>query len=434
MRKEGFVLCLTTDAFLSDGLPTIACAGPEQGTADGAGIKLFVSTPATTPESAAASQPVLQDRLLVAISGRIDNRDEVAALLGKPELKALPDGVIVAEAYKRWGNRLTAAVIGEFAAVIADFRDKTVTAVCDSLGVRRIVYCHDGERFCISSSLTLLLSSLAAGPRIAPESLIEFIARRSSMPREKTLFRDIDVLDTGKVLSRSWNGKVEISTPWTPREKDPNSGAAKTEDTIDEEFRSLLFDAVRATARTTEPIWTDLSGGLDSSTVTSVLHLLQSAGKIEAERVIAFSMVHPSTPESDESRFQEAVLALHPLPHTKLNGDGLDYRQVADIHCEPTPALTFKAEVHQAIAEAAAQDRVRVNLSGIGGDQVFCNYAQTPPFSLSDHFRAGRLRRFAAEFKGYLDRGERSGWELLWHCALRPRSAMGKPDFAAPPA
>lgn len=433
MRNEGFVLSLTAEAFLSDDLPSIECAGPEQGTADGAGIRLFVSTLATTPESAVASQPVLRDRLLVAISGRIDNRNEIAAQLGMPGLRALPDGLLIAEAWQRWGNRLTSAVIGEFAAVIADFRDKTVTAVCDSLGVRRIVYCREGERLHISSSLTLLLSSLAADPQTDPESLIEFIARRSSMPRQKTLFRGISVLDTGQVLSRARNGKVETSTPWLPREKDSSARGRRTEAELDEEFRSLLFDAVRAAARTTEPVWTDLSGGLDSSTVTAVAHLLQSGGDMEAEKLIAFSMVHPATPESDESRFQEAVLALHPLPRRKLNGDGLDYRQVAGIHCEPTPALTFKAEVHRAIAEAAAKDRVRVNLSGIGGDQVFCNYAQTAPFSLGDHLRAGRLGRFAEEFKGYLDRGERSGWELLWHCALRPRSATGKPDSAALP-
>jgi len=117
-----------------------------------------------------------------------------------------------------------------------------------------------------------------------------------------------------------------------------------------------------------------------------------------------------------------------------MSGDGRDYRQVAGIHSEPTPALTFKADIHRAIAEAAEKDRVRVNLSGIGGDQVCCNYAQTAPFSLGDELRAGELRRFANEFKGYVERGERSAWGLLWHCVLRPRAPMGKPDRAVLPS
>src|SRR5258708_24211733 len=304
MRKEGFVLSLTAEAFLSDGHPTVACADPEQGTADGPGVKLFVSTPATTPESVSSGQPFLQDRLLVAITGRLDNRNEVASALGMPHLKGQADTMMIASAWQRWGSRLTANLIGEFAAVIVDFRGKSISAICDSLGVRRIVYCQDGERLWISSSLTLLLSSLASDPNIDPESLIEFIARRSSTPREKTLFRGIHVLGAGKVLSRPRNGKVEISTPWVPREKDPGSGT-KREERIDEEFRSLLFDAVRATARTTEPIWTDLSGGLDSPTVTSVLHLLQSAGEIQAERKIPLSMVPHPTPQIHASHLPE---------------------------------------------------------------------------------------------------------------------------------
>src|SRR5258708_25877601 len=116
MRKEGFVLSLTAEAFLSDGLPTVACADPEQGTADGPGVKLFVSTPATTPESVSSGQPFLQDRLLVAISGRIDNRNEVASALVKPHLKGQSDTMMIASASQRWGSRRTAHPIRELPA------------------------------------------------------------------------------------------------------------------------------------------------------------------------------------------------------------------------------------------------------------------------------------------------------------------------------
>jgi asparagine synthase (glutamine-hydrolysing) len=397
-------------------------------------VKLFTATLATTPESALSFQPLLHDRLLVAISGRIDNRNEVAEILGDPALESQPDCKLVAAAYARWGSGLTGKVIGEFAAVVVDFRNKMVTAVCDSLGTRRILYCQREGKFWISSSLTLLLSSLPAAPELDHDNLIEFIARRSGTPRENTLFRGIHGLATGKTLSRSCNGTIEIATPWKPQEKDLHSYGTNHKDAgYDEEFRSLLFAAVRAAARTREPIWTDLSGGLDSSTVTAVAHLLHQAQEIEAHPMIAFSVVHPSSPESDESAFQEAVLSMHPLPHTKINGDGLDYRQVAGVHCEPTPALTFKADLHKAIAEAAKKDGVRVNLSGTGGDQVLCNYAQCPPFSLGDYLKAGRLSQFAKEFKGYLDRGERSAWVLLRDCTLRPRGIMGRPDRSVLP-
>lgn len=428
MRTDGFVLCVSGEAFHAQKPPEVVHESPELGTAVGAGLKLFVATLANTPEAALSAQPLLHHALLVAIAGRLDNRQEVADALGDSSLQGQADCRLIAAAYERWGSTFPAHVIGEFAAVIVNFRNRMVTAACDSLGVRRILYCHQRDQLWIGSSLSLLLSSLPGAPELDRANLIEFIARRSSAPREKTLFRGICGLEAGKILVCSQAGAVNILTPWKPQEKGPPVSSRFRQDQQDEELRSLLFSAVRAAARTHEPLWTDLSGGLDSSTVTAVAHLLH-----ESHRLIAFSLVHPSAPESDESAFQQAVLALHPLPHTTVNGDGLDYRGAVAIHCEPTPAFTFKSELHLAIAEAAKKDRVRTNLSGIGGDQVFCNYAQFPPFALGDYFREGKLLRFAREFKGYLERGERSAWVLLWECTLRRRSPAGRPDRSTLP-
>jgi asparagine synthase (glutamine-hydrolysing) len=428
MRTDGFVLCLTGEAFHSQKPPEVIHESSESGTAVGIGIKLFIATLANTPEAAASAQPLLHQELLVAIAGRIDNRNEVAEALGDSSLRNKADCRFIAAAYERWGSGLPAYVIGEFAALIVDFRNRMVTATCDSLGVRRILYCQQEDQFWISSSLSLLLSSLPGAPDLDHHNLIEFIARRSSTRREKMLFRGICGLEAGKTLVRSHAGAVNIITPWKPQEKGFRTSSRSRQDQYDEEFRSLLFAAVRAAARTHEPLWTDLSGGLDSSTVTAVAHLLS-----EVHSLIAFSLVHPSAPESDESAFQQAVLALHPLPHTTVNGDGLDYCGSVIVHCEPTPAFTFKSELHKAIAVAAKKDGVRTNLSGIGGDQVFCNYAQCPPFALGDFFREGKLLRFAREFKGYLERGERSAWVLLWECTFRRRNPAGRPDRSVLP-
>src|SRR5262249_55335717 len=113
MREDGFVLCVTPEAFRSEEFPSVTTAGPELGTAVSAGLKLFATTVATTPEAVSSRQPLLHDRLLVALSGRIDNRDEIADSLGDSALKTQPDCKLLAVAYERWGSCLTCKVIGE---------------------------------------------------------------------------------------------------------------------------------------------------------------------------------------------------------------------------------------------------------------------------------------------------------------------------------
>src|SRR5262249_42929244 len=89
----------------------------------------------------------------------------------------------------------------------------------------------------------------------------------------------------------------------------------------------------------------------------------------------------------------------------------------------------LERRVH-ALAEATG---TRVDLTGVGGDQVFC-FGDFPPLCLADVLRR-RPWAWPREVRAWLRRGRRSLWNLVWHCSLRsPVNSLARPVAWACPA
>ncbi|MEZ4297146.1 MAG: hypothetical protein R3B70_19425 [Polyangiaceae bacterium] len=78
---------------------------------------------ATTAEDRLGAQPwkTSEGRVVVALDGRIDNREEIAAWTGA-RLTEVPDVAFVAAAYEAWGAAFAERLLGDFAAIVWDAR------------------------------------------------------------------------------------------------------------------------------------------------------------------------------------------------------------------------------------------------------------------------------------------------------------------------
>jgi len=76
----------------------------------------------------------------------------------------------------------------------------------------------------------------------------------------------------------------------------------------------LIGDAVDAACAVGEPVWTELSGGLDSSTVTA---MAASRGK---PGLTAVSVIYRQRPQDDEERYMRAVVQRFGLSFAPIDG------------------------------------------------------------------------------------------------------------------
>lgn len=384
-------------------------------TALGPGCRIVVRPDPATREAARDRQLLLTSDGVVAYSGRVDNRRDVAERLGEPRLASATDGEVLLRAYRAWGAQFAAHVIGEYAFAIVDPRTDTVTAGRDSLGIAHLFRHHDGTFLWLASSLDLLLEGLDQRPAFDRDGLAEYVAGGGLLTSGRTVYAGIREIAPAHVLIAGAGSEV-VREYWRPN-LEHRARSSRAEE-YDERLRALLTDGVRAALRSRSAIWSDLSGGLDSSTVTAFAARLVQAGTVSPAKLAAFSTMASQTAATDESRYQADFLAMYPLEHHTIDADA--YPSFSSL---PTisPSHPSKAVVYGPLRRATAAlfkaHGVSTHLTGKGGDNVFCSGAFAP-YYLGDLLRGLHYRRWWQEARRWSRVGNRSLLNLFWRCSV----------------
>jgi asparagine synthetase B (glutamine-hydrolysing) len=135
-----------------------------------------------------------------------------------------------------------------------------------------------------------------------------------------------------------------------------------------------------------ESILLALSGGLDSSTIASVSAHEGLSG------ITAYSLVHPTTPEFDESSWAEMVVRESGIPWHQIDIERILPFQAFPKVITGEPSI---AHLHQSQKEAIEQIRTTTAanavMTGSGGDVVLGTYIGSYPIFLTDLLFAGNL-------------------------------------------
>src|SRR5206468_10793757 len=135
-------------------------------------------------------------------------------------------------------------------------------------------------------------------------------------------------------------------------------------------LREIFADAVRKRLRSAFPVGSELSGGLDSSSVACMARTQrqQSTG----EKFHTFSATFETVPESDERRYIQAVAGQQGIAPHFVRGDELDpLGNIERIfwHLDE-PFWAPSMFVYAALYKAANREGVRVLLTGEDGDNA----------------------------------------------------------------
>ncbi len=225
-----------------------------------------------TPEAIYENLPVLlqQEQILFTAQGRIDNGEQLARNLNLSINRQYTDGELMVKAYLRWGKNCVHHLRGDWSFAIFNYKEQELFIAREPIGYTAVYYYQDDSGFYFSSSIKSLLALPNYQKRLNEVQLVRKLAlwrNNDTDTAHDTFYKDIYSLPIAHTLTVK-NKKNTTKKYWEPQNiplrhyKDKQNYA--------DEMLELLTVAVRTRLRSSKPVASMLSGGLDSSTVSFI--------------------------------------------------------------------------------------------------------------------------------------------------------------------
>ncbi len=325
-----------------------------------------------TPESIGEVQPYTDGRLIVTADAMLCNRDELFAQLAvAPQARAaITDAALIAQAYLRWGADCPLHLIGDFAFALWDLQTQTLFCARDHMGFRPFYYHAAPGFFAFATDLRALLAFSDIPSDLDEREICTYLVNPEMLSTELTLFRAIRKLPPASRLTVQDGHLGALSPYWCPG--DAPKVHFKTESEYVEGLYDLIDTAVSTRLRTSFPVGSHLSGGLDSSGVTAL-----AARKLrEQGNPLAWAYTwspprseeFPPTPD-DERDLIDLVCQQENIqcyaPETDLEEL---YRFIKEYDLSIHTSVATSDEIP--ILKHAGAHNIRLMLTGYGGDEA----------------------------------------------------------------
>ncbi len=369
----------------------------------------------TTPEGAYDDQPERDEGLVIVSDARLDNRDKLLRSLEFTDPpNHIPDSNILLAAYREWGHDCVERLNGSFSFVVWDADERTVFCARDHFGVKPLYYYLDDELFAVASEPKALLSIPTVPTDVDDLMIADFLMHRFE-GKTRSYFDAVERLSPAHAMSVS---AVETDS-WQYWDLDPTRTVTLESDAAYERrFRKLFEQAVESRLRTDSAIGADLSGGLDSTTVTVGARDLLS----DTETLHTFSDVYDDAPSSDEREFIELITEREGISSNYIFLDDVgilvDVDDVLRYFDHPPYNTTHFGKWMR--AKRIDEVGVRVHLKGEQGDETVSHGIGYLP----ELFRKGRWLRLNNELEALGDVIGASRKQLLINNAVRPLVPM----------
>jgi asparagine synthase (glutamine-hydrolysing) len=334
---------------------------------------------------AGGAQPMSNEdgTLWITFNGEIFNfvelREELTGLGHRFATRS--DTEVIVHAYEEWGDVCVERFNGQWAFVIWDTRSETVFASRDRLGVRPFFYAHTPARFAFASEIKALFADPAV-PRKLDVRGIDQVLTYWSAVAPRTAFEGVHELPPGCNLTLSRDGALAV-TPYYQLSYDIDG--TRSDDDWADELRALLIDASRLRLlRADVPVGAYLSGGIDSTTLTAIVH-----GMTE-QPLKTFSVTFDRA-EFDESSFQEqavAFLGVRDHHAVRVSDDDIGAAFPSVVWHAETPMIRTAPAPLYLLAKLVRSQGYKVVLTGEGSDELLGGY---------DIFKEAKVRRYWAK-------------------------------------
>lgn len=337
-------------------------------------------------------QPMMDNsgRYTMVFNGEIFNYLELREeLKHKYDFKTQSDSEVLLAAYTIWGKACLDKFNGMWAFAIYDKMERTIFVARDRYGEKPLFYYKTNDEFVFASDIKALHAVLGNKLTVDDRIVFEFLAYNRTDQDCNTFVKEIKRLQHGYCATISESGVkfdqwYKLSDHLSHTFRNP------------EEYRELLTSAIGLRLRSDVPVGICLSGGLDSSSVTSTV-----LKDFQRRDVFTFSAVYGNGIRGDESGFidlyKNDLKNMHLIKpdETTLVAD---FGSLMDCHFEPFGSLSIYSQFR--IMKELSQ-HVKVALDGQGADEQLGGYHNF----------------FSSNFRGLMQQLKlrQMLWEMYWY-------------------
>jgi asparagine synthase (glutamine-hydrolysing) len=329
-------------------------------------------------------QPISNENgdVWVVYNGEIYNFKDVRAELERRGhiFKTQTDTEIIVHAYEEYGDDCVNHFNGMFAIALWDARKRRLFLARDRVGVKPLYYWADHSRLVFASELKALILHPDV-PRQINLAALDLFLTLEYIPAPHTIYEGIFKLLPGHTLTVE-NGEVKIRQYWDV----PYQPVSQSEAECAETLSGLINEAVRIRLISDVPLGAFLSGGIDSSTIVGFMSRNMS------EPVQTFSIGFEDD-TYDEVPYANAVAKHFGTNHhvEVLKPDIASLVEGLVPHHDEPFADTSIFPTY--LVSQIASQKVKVVLSGDGGDELFAGY---------DTYIAEKMDRYYGRLPGAL--------------------------------
>jgi asparagine synthase (glutamine-hydrolysing) len=319
-------------------------------------------------------------KLWITFNGEIFNYVELREeLIHKGhQFATRSDTEVILHLYQEEGENCVQKLNGQWAFAIWDATRQKLFLSRDRVGVRPLFYTQTKNCFLFASEIKALLASPEVDCELDLTALDQILTFWVTLP-PRTAFKGISQLPPGHSLTIE-NGRTRVWEYWNLEYAPADDSTEEGVNRLTEELLYLLRDATRIRLRSDVPVGAYLSGGLDSTIITSLTQ------DLVGDRLRTFSVSFEDA-EFDESSYQKEASAFFKTQHSDVH---CSYENIANVfpqvvrHAEQPVLRTAPAPMFL-LAKLVRESGFKVVLTGEGADEMLGGY---------DIFKEAKIRRF----------------------------------------
>lgn len=338
------------------------------------------------------------DTIQVIFNGEIYNYQQLRDdLIAKGHsFRTHSDTEVLVHLYEELGEKLVEKLRGMFAFALWDGRTHRLLLARDRLGIKPLYVYRDGKRVVFGSEIKALLAHPAV-PRELDVFALEDYLTFGMVPGPRSIFKGIEKLPPAHTLSIERNLRPERPQQyWQLRiEPDENLSVNDWHDAIE----AKLEESIKLHLIADVPVGAFLSGGMDSSAIVG------KASQYTTSPIQTFSIGFDDAKWS-ELPYARKLAETFKTDHTEeiVTPDAVSLlEELTQFYDEP---FADSSALPTFLVSKLAAEKVKVVLSGDGGDECFGGYAR-----YAHDLKEARMRRW---LPGWFRRGVLSRVAKVW--------------------